>query len=250
MDENAVELVRQFFEQGKPVGVICHGPWMLVEAGVVRDRTVTSWPSLRTDIRNAGGNWVDQEVVVEDGLVTSRKPDDLPAFNAKIVEEFAEGRHAKQAQQTVPADAHSRVDRQRLVGEGGSPTSCRSEPYGPECLTVLDTHLPNALDLFALVPYLALKAAGSAFRSVQQDLAAFTVAACCWAAAAFAVFDTQLPKALAWFLPVPYLAANAAGSAVRSVRHCAAAVDVFFAFCCASLETHFPNAFERFVFVP
>jgi protease I len=97
MDENAVELVRRFFEQGKPVGVICHGPWMLVEAGVVRGRTVTSWPSLRTDIRNAGGNWVDKEVVVEDGLVTSRKPDDLPAFTKKIVEEFAEGRHEKQA---------------------------------------------------------------------------------------------------------------------------------------------------------
>jgi protease I len=97
LDENAVELVRRFFEQGKPVGVICHGPWMLVEAGVVRGRTVTSWPSLRTDIRNAGGNWVDKEVVVEDGLVTSRKPDDLPAFTKKIVEEFAEGRHEKQA---------------------------------------------------------------------------------------------------------------------------------------------------------
>jgi deglycase len=103
MDENAVEFTRQFFEQGKPVGVICHGPWMLVEAGVVRDRTVTSWPSLRTDIRNAGGKWVDQEVVVEDGLVTSRKPDDLPAFNAKIVEEFAEGRHAKQAEKAARA---------------------------------------------------------------------------------------------------------------------------------------------------
>jgi len=97
MNENAVEFTRQFFEQGKPVGVICHGPWMLVEAGVVRDRTVTSWPSLQTDIRNAGGNWVDEEVVVDNGLVTSRKPDDLPAFTAKIVEEFAEGRHAKQA---------------------------------------------------------------------------------------------------------------------------------------------------------
>ena len=100
MDENAVELVRRFFEQGKPVGVICHGPWMLVEAGVVRGRTVTSWPSLRTDIRNAGGNWVDKEVVVEDGLVTSRKPDDLRAFTKKIVEEFAEGRHEKQAAAT------------------------------------------------------------------------------------------------------------------------------------------------------
>jgi protease I len=100
MDENAVEFTRQFFEQGKPVGVICHGPWMLVEAAVVRGRTVTSWPSLRTDIRNAGGNWVDEQVVVEDGLVTSRKPDDLPAFNTKIVEEFAEGRHAQQAEKT------------------------------------------------------------------------------------------------------------------------------------------------------
>jgi protease I len=100
MDENAVEFTRQFFEQGKPVGVICHGPWMLVEAGVVRERTVTSWPSLRTDIRNAGGNWVDEEVVVDHGLVTSRKPDDLPAFNKKIVEEFCEGKHAEQAAST------------------------------------------------------------------------------------------------------------------------------------------------------
>ncbi len=103
-DENAVQLVRDFFEQGKPVGVICHGPWMLVEAGVVRGREVTSWPSLQTDIRNAGGNWVDEEVVVDQGLVTSRKPDDLPAFNKKIIEEFAEGRHEEQAAKTQ-ADA-------------------------------------------------------------------------------------------------------------------------------------------------
>ena len=96
-DENAVQFVRDFFEQGKPVGVICHGPWMLVEAGVLRGRKVTSWPSLQTDIRNAGGDWVDQEVVVDEGLVTSRKPDDLPAFNEKIVEEFCEGRHEQQA---------------------------------------------------------------------------------------------------------------------------------------------------------
>jgi protease I len=88
-DENAVQLVRDFFEQGKPVGVICHGPWMLVEAGVVRDRKVTSWPSLETDIRNAGGNWVDEEVVVDQGLVTSRKPEDLTAFKEKIIEDFA-----------------------------------------------------------------------------------------------------------------------------------------------------------------
>jgi len=103
-DENAVQLVRDFFEQGKPVGVICHGSWMLVEAGVVRGREVTSWPSLQTDIRNAGGNWVDEEVVVDQGLVTSRKPDDLPAFNKKIIEEFAEGRHEEQAAKTQ-ADA-------------------------------------------------------------------------------------------------------------------------------------------------
>ena len=97
-DENAVAFVRNFFEQGKPVGAICHGPWTLVEADVVRGRTLTSWPSLRTDIKNAGGHWVDQEVHVDRGLVTSRKPDDLPAFNAKIVEEFGEGVHEEQAQ--------------------------------------------------------------------------------------------------------------------------------------------------------
>jgi deglycase len=101
MDENAVRFVRDFFEAGKPVGAICHGPWTLVEAGVVKGRTLTSWPSLKTDIRNAGGNWVDEEVHVDHGLVTSRKPDDLPAFNAKLIEEFAEGRHAKQAEKTL-----------------------------------------------------------------------------------------------------------------------------------------------------
>jgi protease I len=108
MDENAVHFVREFFEQGKPVGAICHAPWMLVEAGVVRDRTLTSFPSLQTDIRNAGGNRVDQEVVVDNGLVTSRNPGDLPAFNKKLIEEFAEGRHEAQAaktKQTVNAEA-------------------------------------------------------------------------------------------------------------------------------------------------
>jgi protease I len=92
-DPVAVNFVRDFFAAGKPVGVICHGPWTMVEADVVRGRTLTSWPSVRTDIRNAGGNVVDQEVVVDQGLVSSRGPQDLPAFCAKIVEEFAEGRH-------------------------------------------------------------------------------------------------------------------------------------------------------------
>ena len=101
MDSDAVEFVRSFFEAGKPVAVICHGPWMLVEADVVRGRKVTSWPSLETDIRNAGGNWVDEEVVVDQGLVTSRKPDDLPAFCNKLVEEFSEGIHAGQREKTT-----------------------------------------------------------------------------------------------------------------------------------------------------
>jgi protease I len=102
-DENAVRFVRDFFEQGKPVGAICHAPWTLVEAGVVRDRTLTSFPSIQTDIRNAGGNWVDEEVHVDSGLVTSRKPDDIPAFNKKLIEEFAEGRHERQAAQSKAA---------------------------------------------------------------------------------------------------------------------------------------------------
>ena len=103
-DEDAVSFVRAFFEQGKPVAAICHGPWTLVEAGVLEGRTVTSWPSLQTDIRNAGGQWVDEEVHVDQGLVTSRKPDDVPAFTEKAIEEFAEGRHEGQVR-SVGAEA-------------------------------------------------------------------------------------------------------------------------------------------------
>src|SRR3954469_2495029 len=97
-DEDAVRFVKSFFEQAKPVGVICHGPWTLVEADVVRGRTLTSWPSLQTDLRNAGAEWVDEEVHVDEGLTSSRKPDDLPAFCAKIVEELAERVHEGELQ--------------------------------------------------------------------------------------------------------------------------------------------------------
>lgn len=97
-NDKAVRFVRQFFEQSKPVAAICHGPWTLIEADVVRGRTITSWPSLKTDVKNAGGRWVDEEVHVDQGLVTSRKPDDLPAFCAKAIEEFAEGRHVRRRQ--------------------------------------------------------------------------------------------------------------------------------------------------------
>jgi protease I len=92
----ALEFVRHFFSEGKPVAAICHAPWVLIDAGVVRGRTLTSWPAIKTDVRNAGGNWMNEEVVVDNGLVTSRKPDDIPAFNEKMIEEFCEGKHAPQ----------------------------------------------------------------------------------------------------------------------------------------------------------
>ena len=99
-DEDAVAFARAFFEAGKPVAAICHAPWTLVEAGVLEGRTLTSWPSLQTDIRNAGGTWVDEEVHVDAGFVTSRNPDDLEAFCGKLVEEICEGKHREQAEQT------------------------------------------------------------------------------------------------------------------------------------------------------
>ena len=102
-DDDAVAFVRAFFEAGKPVAAICHAPWTLIEAGVVDGRTLTSWPSLETDLRNAGAEWVDEEVCVDAGLVTSRKPEDLEAFCAKAIEEFGEGVHDEQREQTVGA---------------------------------------------------------------------------------------------------------------------------------------------------
>lgn len=97
----ALEFTRAFFAAGKPVASICHGPWVLIDAGVVRGRKLTSWPAIQTDVKNAGGHWVDEEVVVDNGLVTSRKPADIPPFNRKMIEEFAEGSHAPQAMAAV-----------------------------------------------------------------------------------------------------------------------------------------------------
>jgi protease I len=94
INPKAIEFIRHFVTSGKPIAAICHGPWTLIEAGAVKGRRMTSWPSLATDLRNAGANWVDEEVVVDNGLVTSRKPDDIPAFNRKTIEEIAEGVHA------------------------------------------------------------------------------------------------------------------------------------------------------------
>ncbi|TLD70378.1 type 1 glutamine amidotransferase [Phragmitibacter flavus] len=96
-DQDAIDFVREFAEEGKPIAAICHGPWVLIEAGLVEGRRMTSWPAIQSDIRNAGGVWVDEEVVVDEGLVTSRKPDDLKAFNAKLIEEVGEGYHAGMA---------------------------------------------------------------------------------------------------------------------------------------------------------
>ena len=95
-NEDAVAFVKHFVRDGKPIAAICHGPWTLIETGAVKGRTMTSWPTLKTDLKNAGATWVDEEVVVDKGLITSRKPDDIPAFNKKMIEEFAEGVHMHQ----------------------------------------------------------------------------------------------------------------------------------------------------------
>jgi protease I len=97
----AVQFVRAFVNSGRPIAAICHGPWTLIEAGGVKGRKMTSWPSLQSDLKNAGAHWVDQEVVTDNGLVTSRKPDDIPAFNKKMIEEFAEGRHDRNKSQQM-----------------------------------------------------------------------------------------------------------------------------------------------------
>ena len=96
-NDDALEFTRHFFREGKPVAAICHGPWVLIDAGVVRGRMLTSWPAIKNDVKNAGGKWVNEEVVVDNGLVTSRKPDDIPAFNKKMIEEIREGRHEAMA---------------------------------------------------------------------------------------------------------------------------------------------------------
>src|ERR1700751_3404755 len=97
MNEKALRFVKDFAQSGKLVAAICHGPWTLVEAGVVKGHTMTSWPSIKTDLKNAGANWVDKEVVLDGNFITSRKPDDLPAFNQKVIEEIADGKHLKAA---------------------------------------------------------------------------------------------------------------------------------------------------------
>jgi protease I len=103
IEPKAVAFVTEFVNSGKPVGAICHGPWLLVEAGVLKKRTLTSWPSVRTDIRNAGGHWVDEEVVTDGNLTTSRKPDDLPAFNNRLIQEFSQAKPSRSAEEKQPA---------------------------------------------------------------------------------------------------------------------------------------------------
>ncbi|MFL6530305.1 MAG: type 1 glutamine amidotransferase domain-containing protein [Chthoniobacterales bacterium] len=122
----ALEFTKHFFREGKPVAAICHGPWVLIDAGVVRGRKLTSWPAIKTDVKNAGGNWVDEEVVVDNGLVTSRKPDDIPAFNRKMIEEIAEGRHAKQS---ASAACRKERDNRDVSGAGEQTEAALVEAY-------------------------------------------------------------------------------------------------------------------------
>jgi len=129
MNPKAVQFVRAFFDSGKPVAAICHGPWMVVEADEAHGRTLTSWPSLQTDIRNAGGEWVDQQVVSENGLVTSRKPDDIPAFNQKMLEAFAEGKNIRQNASASSKQASGRHlgRNDRAADESGMPSITRPD---------------------------------------------------------------------------------------------------------------------------
>jgi protease I len=108
INPRAIEFIKHFVDSGKPIAAICHGPWPLIDAGGVKGRKMTSWPSLKTDLRNAGAEWVDQEVVTDRGLVTSRKPADIPAFNKKMIEEFAEGVHSEAKGDSVPRPAQIR----------------------------------------------------------------------------------------------------------------------------------------------
>ena len=143
-DENAVAFVREFDEPGKPMAVICHGPWVLVEAGVARGGRLTSWPTLETDIRNAGGEWVDEEVVVDDRLVTSRKPDDIPAFNEKMVELFAGvrvGVGGPHGAARFPDPAGRRRLRRRCLQPIGGGRDSNPRPPGPQP-GALPTELP------------------------------------------------------------------------------------------------------------
>ena len=136
-DAQAVQFVRSFFDAGTPVAALCHGPWMLVEAGVAKGRTITSWPSLQTDLRNAGADWVDREVVVDEGLVSSRKPDDLPAFNARMIEEFAEGVHGAQRERArmdrevargTAMDRGTAMERDTLLDRDAQASAARGGP--------------------------------------------------------------------------------------------------------------------------
>ena len=125
MNERAVQFVRHFFDEGKPIAAICHGPWTLIDAGAVKRRTVTSYPSIKTDLINAGAKWVDEEVVVDKGLVTSRKPDDIPAFNRKMIEEFAEGKHGRRGSRGA------RAKRPQDEQAWPAPSDAQSEPTSP-----------------------------------------------------------------------------------------------------------------------